>query len=964
MFELPASFVFTTQNQGVNDALDSDVDVATGKTTCINLVLGDTDLTWDAGIYQLSGLGDKVWNDLNKNGIQDNNESGVQNVIVKLYDCNNIFLTQTTTDVNGNYSFSNLTPGDYYVVFTLPSGYVFSPKDQGGNDTLDSDADATTGRTVCTTITSGETDLTWDAGIYETPESTDIEVVKTVSNTNPQNGDQFTYTITATNHGPVDATSVKVADILPAGLIYIGSSSSNGSLYNYTTGIWNVGNLANSASATLTITVEVNLGNCQSIDLGTAEGYNLFVFEDLNQPSADTEGKAAIGGNAYFANYSIGDKLAANSGDVLIVGGHLEYVSGGVFNGNVVYGTSSNLPRYSVSIINGTVRQDNIIDFDAAEVYLKSLSASLSAYPANGTVVNDWNNLILTGTDPFLNVFNVSGSELSNAWGTTINVPNGAVVLLNIDGQSIDWNGGLFVNGTAISNVLYNFYEAKNMLVQGIDVRGTLLAPHADLNFPAGVINGQVIVKSMTGSGQFNNSMFTGNIPCSGSIVNYATLSFSSPSDNNSNNNESFAGVTIGDGQGNAGGGNSGGSNNTNDWVPAGSFGLTEVVWSIAADLSGNLLAGTAGGHLYKSPDGGVNWTLINQGMTIGFIWDIAVHPNGTIVIGTEQGIFSTADNGSNWSGPLGGYVYDMRAVEIDPNTGDIYAAAWGFGIFKSVNNGTSWSKVNNGLTSLIVNSITIDNHGRVFAGTFGGGVFVSQNAGSSWTKSNLGYDFVWALATTSTDIVYAATYGKGVYRSADNGNTWEELNSGLTAEHVYSVAVNANDEVYVSTWTGGVYKLMGVTPSAPGNISTTTSLIWSAVGMNGYGISALMVDKNASMIYAGGTGGTIYKKREDGNFTDVNNELEVPAEFNLSQNYPNPFNPSTSIEFGIREAGQYSLLVYNIIGEQVAELVNGELNAGRHQVHFDANRLSSGIYIYKLVGNKVNITRKMILMK
>jgi len=89
-----------------------------------------------------------------------------------------------------------------------------------------------------------------------------------------------------------------------------------------------------------------------------------------------------------------------------------------------------------------------------------------------------------------------------------------------------------------------------------------------------------------------------------------------------------------------------------------------------------------------------------------------------------------------------------------------------------------------------------------------------------------------------------------------------------------------------------------------------------------------------------------------------------MPAEFELSQNYPNPFNPTTKINFSIPSQGNYSLRVYNVLGMEVTTLINGDVNAGNHQVTFDASSLSSGIYFYTLTGNNVNITKKMVLMK
>ena len=110
-------------------------------------------------------LGDYVWYDVNGNGIRDASESGIDNVTVNLYKYDGTSAGSTTTSGGGIYSFTNLAPGDYYVEFVAPSGYVFTTKDNG-DDTLDSDADTTTGKTGTINLSAGETDLTWDAGLH------------------------------------------------------------------------------------------------------------------------------------------------------------------------------------------------------------------------------------------------------------------------------------------------------------------------------------------------------------------------------------------------------------------------------------------------------------------------------------------------------------------------------------------------------------------------------------------------------------------------------------------------------------------------------------------------------------------------------------------------------------------------------------------------------------------------------
>ena len=96
---------------------------------------------------------------------------------------------------------------------------------------------------------------------------------------------------------------------------------------------------------------------------------------------------------------------------------------------------------------------------------------------------------------------------------------------------------------------------------------------------------------------------------------------------------------------------------------------------------------------------------------------------------------------------------------------------------------------------------------------------------------------------------------------------------------------------------------------------------------------------------------------------TDVKSE-NTPAIFALDQNYPNPFNPSTRISFKLPASGNSSLKVYDVLGREVAVLINGYLTAGYHTVSFDGTSLTSGMYIYILRNSGNSISRKMILLK
>ena len=133
-----------------------------------------------------------------------------------------------------------------------------------------------------------------------------------------------------------------------------------------------------------------------------------------------------------------------------------------------------------------------------------------------------------------------------------------------------------------------------------------------------------------------------------------------------------------------------------------------------------------------------------------------------------------------------------------------------------------------------------------------------------------------------------------------------------------------------------------------------------------------------------GGTIFNIYADAGEGSYTIGNTEINnakltlcysnlivaqhdkdlIPDNYNLSQNYPNPFNPTTHIQFGLPRESKVSLVIYNILGQKVAELVNQQLKAGYHEVEFNSSKYSSGIYFYRIQAGDFVETKKMILIK
>ena len=97
---------------------------------------------------------------------------------------------------------------------------------------------------------------------------------------------------------------------------------------------------------------------------------------------------------------------------------------------------------------------------------------------------------------------------------------------------------------------------------------------------------------------------------------------------------------------------------------------------------------------------------------------------------------------------------------------------------------------------------------------------------------------------------------------------------------------------------------------------------------------------------------------------TGTESEVKLPKDYNLSQNYPNPFNPSTSINYSIPIGGIVKLKVFDVLGREVATLVNTQQKTGNHKIEFNASKFASGIYFYTLQINDFISTKKMVLLK
>lgn len=176
-FSLPPGMVFTTKSGTITGTTNSDANTTAGvnfgKSDAFNVLSGDNIRYVDAGIVPQNAsnvsLGDFVWEDIDRDGVQDAGEPGIANVTVNLLDAAGTVIGTTTTNALGYYTFNNLPPNvKYEVQFVAPVGYTISPSNVGSNDAKDSDADPTTGKSGQHLVATGARIPTLDAGMYKT----------------------------------------------------------------------------------------------------------------------------------------------------------------------------------------------------------------------------------------------------------------------------------------------------------------------------------------------------------------------------------------------------------------------------------------------------------------------------------------------------------------------------------------------------------------------------------------------------------------------------------------------------------------------------------------------------------------------------------------------------------------------------------------------------------------------------
>ena len=337
-------------------------------------------------------------------------------------------------------------------------------------------------------------------------------------------------------------------------------------------------------------------------------------------------------------------------------------------------------------------------------------------------------------------------------------------------------------------------------------------------------------------------------------------------------------------------------------------------------------------------------WSITNDGGTCVWAQYFAPYPNSyTLPPSSSGGVFS-ADSDECGSGttllstatmvnPVDVSLYQAVRLEWDNDWRTIDAADEAH-VEISVDGGGTWNPV--------VSWIGVDQRNTHEIWDVSGIAALQSSVLFRFRSIQPGWDWWWTIDNVSiyvSDIVPVELTSFTVNVDKDNVNlSWSTATE--TNNQGFEIQRSSGDNDFES---------VGYVPGFGTTTETQSySFTDSKVEEGNYSYRLKQIDFNGTFDYS----------------DEVTIDVSVPLEFALEQNYPNPFNPSTVIKYSIPEDGFVTVDVYNLLGENVASLVNVIQKAGRYEINFNASNLASGFYVYTLKSGNFNSVKKMLLMK
>ncbi len=365
---------------------------------------------------------------------------------------------------------------------------------------------------------------------------------------------------------------------------------------------------------------------------------------------------------------------------------------------------------------------------------------------------------------------------------------------------------------------------------------------------------------------------------------------------------------------------------------------------------NGNKIYCTTSYGLYKTEDYGNEWEFL--GLENVDLNCSSISANGCLYVGAlylGDGIFSTSDDNTFIKRKNGTYTA-LKCIDTN-----IVLAASGNNLegnfFRSTDGGNSWATLSNAGG---YNQIIVDKNNRIYCPNRAFIVYSDDN-GATWKKTNFNVWRATSLAINSKGEIFAGTF-EGIYKSSDRGSTWDKIYVPQNVSLIDYLFIDSKDNVYFiedSRGSGLLYQ--NIYDNGPS---------WKLLNgeFNNLGVSSIEEDSQGHLL-VGTINGGVFRSKEQVT-TSINQIEGIPSEYKLFQNYPNPFNPITIIDYAISKNSLVTIIIYDLLGRQVATLVNENKNSGEYSVVFDASKLASGVYFCQMKVDGFTETKKMILLR
>ncbi len=413
-----------------------------------------------------------------------------------------------------------------------------------------------------------------------------------------------------------------------------------------------------------------------------------------------------------------------------------------------------------------------------------------------------------------------------------------------------------------------------------------------------------------------------------------------------------------------------------------------------SVEIAGSTIyAGTIASGVYASTDNGDTWTQRVSGLLAR---DMAgFYTDGPTLYGNGNGIFSTTDGGDTWT-TIRGNLKDSSAqptlVYADGAT--LFCRDYpASGLERSTDGGATWTEIYNGLPAFGSVTSMVSAGGALF--TVSSRIYRSTDNGDSWVQvdSALGLFVYLSDITKLGGNLFA--YGQGIARSTDDGQTWALADTGIPPFFAVTGVTSVGSTLFAgggfppqnfkSTDNGDTWTPIATLPSSSnatqffsfGNdlfacgenngifISTNLGASWTKISTGlptpNFRYTFTVHD---GMMYAGTSGNSVWKRPlSDVTAVGVVDD-RVPAGYALHRNYPNPFNPSTEIRFELPATDLVRIGIYDLLGRQVALLVDEHLSPGTYTVSWDASGSPSGVYYVRMSAGSYSASGRMLLVR